>query len=85
MKFRLLQSVAVKRIIITLLIIFGFSSLTGFSQNLKTINLGEIPQRKVRKYIVSRSIDHMSDFSSIHPSWKKDMDESAFNVIEKTI
>jgi hypothetical protein len=84
MKFRLLQSVAVKRIIITLLIIFGFSSLTGFSQNLKTINLGEIPQRKVRKYIVSRSIDHMSDFSSIHPSWKKDMDESAFNVIEKT-
>jgi hypothetical protein len=70
--------------VILLLFIFLFSSLPGTSQIHKTINLDEITQRKVRKYIVSRKIDQMPDFSSIHASWKKGIDESVFNVIEKT-
>ncbi|MCX6335301.1 MAG: hypothetical protein NT092_13550 [Bacteroidia bacterium] len=69
---------------VILLFAFGFSSLSVVSQNPETINLKEIPQRKVRKYIASRSIDQMNDFSSIHASWGKGIDESIFKVIEKT-
>jgi hypothetical protein len=67
-----------------LLFIFGLSSLIGVSQNLKIIDLKEIPQRRVRKYITSRSIDQMHDFSSIHASCKKDINVSDFNIVEKT-
>jgi hypothetical protein len=56
----------------------------GISQVIKRINIDEIPQRKIRNYIVSRSIDEMENYSSIHASWKKDIDESHFNVIEKS-
>ena len=66
-----------------LFFIFGLSSLSGISQNLKIINLDEIPQRRVRQYIVSRSIDHMQDFSSIHASCKVDINESDYNINEK--
>lgn len=65
------------------ILILAFSSLSGVSQNIKIINLEEIPQRRVRKYIRSRSIDQMSDFSSIHASCKKDIIESDFNINEK--
>lgn len=67
-----------------LLLISEFSSLPGITQSINTINLAEIHQKQVRKYIVSRSIDQMHDFSSIHASWKKNLDESVFNIIEKT-
>jgi hypothetical protein len=66
-----------------LLFVFGLSSLLCVSQNLKIIDLKEIPQRRVRKYITSRSIDKMHDFSSIHASCKKDINESDFKDVEK--
>lgn len=69
---------------ICLFIFLTFSSLSAVSQSVRIINLEEIPHRKVRKYIVDRSIDKMSDFSTIHASCKKNIDESAFNVTEKT-
>jgi len=69
--------------VIILLFIFGLSPITCVSQNIKTINLGEIPQRRVRHYIQSRSIDKMHDFSSIHASCKKDIVESDYNLNEK--
>lgn len=67
-----------------IMFILGFSSVSGASQNFQTINLEEIPQIQVRKYIVSRSINQMEDYSSIHASWKKDNDESDFNTVIKT-
>lgn len=70
--------------VISVFIILGLSSQPGISQILKKINLEEIPQRKVRQYIVSRNIDKMKDFSLIHASWKKNIDASTFHVIEKT-
>jgi hypothetical protein len=76
-KFR----INLKQIIIFM--IYGFLVLPGFSQGPK-INVEDIPQRKVRNYIVSRSIDKMDDFSSIHASWKRNFHESDFNIIEKT-
>ncbi len=66
------------------LFIVWFSLQPCVSQGLTRINISEIPQRKVRNYIVSRKIDKMDDFSSIHASWKKNIDKSHFNVIEKT-
>jgi len=74
----------VKFYVVTLIVFNLFSSIKGFSQSRNSINLDEIPQRKVRKYIQSRSIDTMPDFSRIHPSWKKEVRESDFNVREKT-
>jgi hypothetical protein len=70
--------------IFTLLTGWILISLTAVSQNYSRINLEEIPQRKVRKYIVSRSFDQMPDFNSIHASWNRNIDESDFNVNEKT-
>jgi hypothetical protein len=76
-------SFMVKVNLIILVFIFELSCLSGFSQNSKRIDLKEVPQRKVRKYIVSREIDRMQNFSSIHASWKKDINESDFKVNEK--
>jgi hypothetical protein len=70
---------------IKLLFIFGFISLSSVSQGFETINLKEVPQRSVRKYIQSRAIDKMNDFSAIHSSWKKGINESDFHVIEKKV
>lgn len=69
---------------ILLLFITGSSLQPCVSQRLSRINVAEIPQRKVRNYIVSRSIDKMDEYSSIHASWKKSIDKSHFNLIEKT-
>jgi hypothetical protein len=66
-----------------ILIICGLFNLSVFAQTGKPINLDEISQKNVRKYIASRSIDQMDDFSSIQPSWKKETAESDFHVIEK--
>jgi hypothetical protein len=83
---RITRSDIVNIKVIILLLISGFSSPSGLSQSqsFKSINLQDIPQRKVRKYIVSRSIDRMHNFASIHASWKKDIDKSDFKVIKKT-
>jgi hypothetical protein len=70
--------------VIVLLFMFGFSYLSGVSQSFDRVNIEKIPQRKVRKYIVSRAIDKMYDFSSIHASWKKNLDESDFKFMEKS-
>jgi hypothetical protein len=84
MILRSLHFRAVKLKAIILIIISGCSLLSAFSQKPEPINLKEINQRKVRKYIVSREINLMPSFSSIHASWKKDTDESGFNINEKT-
>jgi len=63
--------------------IMAFFSLEGFSQSPKTIDLDEVHQRKVRKYISSREIDRMDDFSAIHASWTNEIRESDYNVNEK--
>ncbi len=63
--------------------ILGLSMLPLFSQNLRKINLEEIPQRKVRNYIVSKKIDRMKNFSSIRTSWKRGTNKSDFKVNEK--
>lgn len=57
---------------------------TAVSQVLRRINLEEIPQRKVRNYISTRSIDKMQDYYSIQPSWKREIDASGFKTVEKT-
>jgi hypothetical protein len=67
----------------TIMLIIGFSSLPGISQSLGRIKMENIPQRKVRKYIVSREIDQLQDFTLIHPSWKKEINESNYSVNEK--
>jgi|WetSurMetagenome_2_1015567.scaffolds.fasta_scaffold36559_2 hypothetical protein len=70
--------------LIVVLLLSVCYSVTGFSQVIKTINLDEISQRKVRQYIASRSIDKMQDFSLIHPSFKKDNSESDYKFVERT-
>jgi hypothetical protein len=69
---------------ILVFMIFGNSSLPSVSQDHKTLNLKEIHQRKVCNYILARSIDQMNDYSTIHASWKRNIDESDFHVLEKT-
>jgi hypothetical protein len=70
--------------IISFLIICFSSLQTGFSQELIRINLSDIPQRKVRNYISTRSIDKMDSYNSIHPSWKNEAANPGYKVIEKT-
>ena len=65
-------------------ILFGLSEWSCFSQIPQTVNLDEVPQRKVRKYIESRNINYMQDFGAIHASWEKSSDESTFLFQEKT-
>lgn len=69
--------------VVILLNLFIFLSSSCFSQAERTINLKEVHQKTVRKYITTRKIDRMHDFSLIHASWKKGTDESKFNVSEK--
>jgi hypothetical protein len=83
MNLRITHECRINVKLIILLMIFGFYLFPGFSQGPK-INVEDIPQKKIRNYIVSNSIDKMDDFSSIHPSWKKNIHESDFNIIEKT-
>ncbi len=70
--------------LIILIAVFGYSVQPAVPQGVNRINVAEIPQRKIRNYIVSRSIDKMDNFSLIHASWKKGIDKSDFNIIEKT-
>ena len=68
---------------ILLLLFMGFSYQTAVSRGRDTIMLKDISQRKVRKYLVSRDIARMKDFSLIHSSWKKEFIKSDFNIQEK--
>jgi len=65
-------------------LILSLSPLSGFSQSLQTINLEEIQQRKVRRYIENRRINHMQNFDMINASWNNGTDKSAFQFREKT-
>lgn len=53
------------------------------AQKSQCINLEEISQKKVKKYILRKNIDKMQDFSSIHPSFTKDEKETGLKVNEK--
>ncbi len=68
---------------ILLLSFCGLMHLPLFSQSHNSIILADIPQKNVRRYIKTRSIDKMDDFSAIKPSWKKGTSESDYYVIEK--
>lgn len=65
-------------------IVFGLLPALSFSQSESSIDLNQVHQKKVRKYVISNAIDKMRDFSLIHPSWKKDVRESDYRMIEKT-
>lgn len=65
-------------------IIFGITASYCYSQNIQSINLKEIPQKKVRHYIRVRKFNLVENFSLIHPSWKKGTDKSSFQFNEKT-
>jgi len=69
--------------VIMAILILVFTSLSCFSQRHTTIDLNEIHQKQVRKYIHSRAIDQMQDFSLIHASWKKQIKESDFHINER--
>jgi hypothetical protein len=70
--------------LILFLFILRLLSLPAVSQNVKAIDLHEVQQRKVREYIFLRSFDKLDDFSSIHASWKQNIDEYDFNITEET-
>lgn len=65
-------------------IVFGLLPALSFSQAESSIDLNQVHQKKVRKYVIANAIDKMRDFSLIHPSWKKDVRESDYRMIEKT-
>jgi len=83
MVLRIIRSFPVHNEVGILFTLFIFLSSSCFSQAERTINLKEVHQKTVRKYIIARKIDQMPDFSLIHASWKKGTDESGFNVREK--
>jgi hypothetical protein len=68
-----------KRILIFLLLFGSMHRTEG--QRGHTIDLNEIPQKKVRKYIHDRDLDKMEDFSGLHASWVKGDDASRFHVM----
>lgn len=70
--------------VITLSMVMVLLSAVSDSQADSYIDLTEIPQRRVRKFIIAGAFDKMRDFSLIRPSWKKDVNESDFRIIEKT-
>jgi hypothetical protein len=64
-------------------LLIGSISIQAVSQSFATINLTNVPQKTVRKYIESRSFNKMQNFSGIHSSWKNDFKESDFKLVEK--
>ena len=60
-----------------------FSCLVVNSQDISLIRLEDVPQRKVRAYIISNSINMMDNFSLIKPSWKSDVPESEFHLLSQ--
>jgi hypothetical protein len=84
MIFKLRHPALLNPRVLIYLFLSGFISQSSLSQIPQTIKLEEIPQRKVRNYMVSSQIDQMNDFSAIHSSWKSNNSESDFNINEKT-
>lgn len=70
--------------IILLIIILILLPAATYSQSESSINIDQVPQKRIRRYLISNAFDKMRDFSLIHPSWKKGVKESDFRVIEKT-
>lgn len=70
--------------IILLFILFILLPAVSNSQEVSSIDLKQVPQKKVRRYIISNAFDKMRDFSLIRPSWKKDVRESDYRIIEKS-
>jgi hypothetical protein len=70
--------------IVFLSILFTVSSLRCVSQDPESIDLKEVSQKQLRKFIEQNKIDKTRDFSSIHSSWKKNSEESDFHFNEKT-
>lgn len=70
--------------VITLSMVMVLLSAVSDSQADSYIDLEEVPQRRVRKFIIAGAFDKMRDFSLIRPSWKNDVNESDFRIIEKT-
>ncbi len=66
-----------------LLFILGMLPVMTVAQDENSIDLKEITQKKVRKYLISGAFNKMRDFSLIRPSWKKDVIESDFRILEK--
>ena len=60
-----------------------FSCLVVNAQDINLINLEEVPQRKVRIYIKSNSINRLDNFSLIKPSWKNNIAESEFHLLSQ--
>jgi hypothetical protein len=83
MVLSVLRSGILKINVVIFIFLLEFLSLPGVSQSTETIDLKEIPQRKVRRYIASREIDKMQDFSLIHASCEKEIDESDYNITER--
>ena len=69
---------------IILFLVIGLLPAVSVGQVAGSIDLKEIPQKKIRKYIISGAFNKMDDFSLIHSSWKKDASESDFRIMEKT-
>lgn len=84
MMFKKFKSGIFRLSVAILFIIIGLSESSCFSQVPQTINMNNVHQRKVRKYIEARKINYMQDFGLIHASWKKTSDESAYLFQEKT-
>ena len=72
------------RIHFFLVVILVFFYTPCYSQDSGRINLTRIGQKNIRKYIKSRSLDQLDNFSSIHSSWKKGTKSADFHVDKKT-
>lgn len=70
--------------VLTLSMLLGLLPVAAAAQEGRSIDLLEVSQKRVRKYIIAGAFDKMHDFSLIRPSWKKDIIESDFRTIEKT-
>ena len=68
-------------IIVVLLLLI--QTIPCLSKEPAVINLKDIPQRKVRSYLIINNISKIQDFSAIRPSWKKGFINSDFNIQEK--
>ena len=68
---------------ILFLVMLCSSFLNGKAQNCELIKMEDIPQRKIRNYIISKSINKLDDFSLIKPSWGNNMSESDYHLHSK--
>lgn len=65
------------------ILLIVIQTIPCLSKDPAVINLKDIPQRKVRSYLIVHNINKINDFSAIHSSWKKGFINSDFNIQEK--